>query len=148
MFNTLAATAGDVTMIGDDLTRWSEREFRDFSRLLELVPERSMPLYTSDMVHPAWVQTRKGSRDMLVAFNLGDHKEMISLAKERLGHSVLVEAVNPIAGEVEVQVDDERVSFCRVPEHTHATAELVLSRLDPEEWVLPVNEGDDESSLV
>ena len=148
LFNTLAATAGDVVMIGDDLTRWKEEEFRAFSRVLALVPERSMPLYTSDLVHPAWVQTRKDSRDLLLAFNLGDYKEMISLPKERLGHSILVEAVNPIAGESEVQVDDERISFCRVPEHTRVAAELILSRLDPEEWVLPCNGGEDESGLV
>lgn len=148
LFNTLAATAGDVVMIGDDVTRWTDRDFQEFSEVEDLVPERSMPLYTSDLVHPAWVQTRKGARDLLVAFNLGDYKEMISLAKERLGHSVIVEAVNPLSGDAEVQVDDERVSFCRVPEHTRATAELVLSRLGPDEWDMLENEDDDESGLV
>ncbi len=148
LFNTLAATAGDVIMIGDDLTRWGERDFQDFSRIAGLVPERSMPLYTSDLVHPAWVQTRKGSSDRVVAFNLGDYKEMISLAKERLGHSVIVEAVTPLSGEAEVQVDDERVSFCRVEAHTRSIADLVLSRLPPDEWDMLTTEGEDESGLV
>ncbi|MBM4355890.1 MAG: alpha-galactosidase [Deltaproteobacteria bacterium] len=84
LFARLAAMAGDVVLVGDDLARWGCAELSSFRESLARHGTRFVPLDAADRPDPTWAFASGSGWTSVAAFNLGDRKEMLSVQRAHL----------------------------------------------------------------
>lgn len=126
LYNKVTALAGDLLLVGDDLTRWGSSEVEQFHDLLENAGHNLDPLLTSDQVSPAWLRTTVKGVDSLYCINSGHYQEMASMSRDRLEllGDKLVEVTS--TGECEASLNDERVSFSKIKARSFAAAAITV----------------------
>jgi alpha-galactosidase len=120
---SLAAHLGNVMLVGDDIGRWTDREF---SLLEQLILDRGTQFLALDSIDgnpPVWgIHSHRG-QTRLATYNLADDVEMFSLSLPRLADHMAIASATPVTGH-RVDVNDERVSIWKIDRHSHAVVEV------------------------
>jgi hypothetical protein len=96
LFARMAALAGDVFLVGDDITRWGASELAAFADAASHLGNRLVPLDAADRTDPTWAFCERPSGPAVVAFNTGSPREMASVQLAHL-RSLVTEVHDAIA---------------------------------------------------
>ena len=124
MAASLAAHIGEVFLLGDDITRWSDSDRKRFADLVPWLSHDFLPLNSADNLEAFFAHFRNSGRNYLAAYNLGGEREMMSFPIPLLEERALVRdlaAVTSHAGHIE----EDRVSLSKIAPHICAVVELL-----------------------
>ena len=96
LYSRLCMVSGEMQLIGDDLTRWSEEDYERFVQLQVFSGGDFIALDSADQPLPRWFRARNTQGPLVAAINLGEEDPMGSLAGPVLDDLVKVNGLIPL----------------------------------------------------